>query len=442
MKEKKSKTSALPKQENTWFQCVLPEESQPWLSGKRYSIRQHKKNHKAASQELQSLLKKYPWKWPKRPIIFLTDPHADGEAFMASLVASGGICKTGSDDKDFELTPTGQESLFILGGDYFDKGPNNLRLIRCLNLLRKKGARLRILAGNHDLRVMYGMRCVGMQGDTGNEHFFIRMGNKAIPLLKEINDEYLKKSDLKELPSESECRALLYPADDWYERFPKLADGILPPPAIEKELGKIRIKSKRFAERLEAGGLSMRQAYGAALKWQELFWHPKGEFSWLFNDIRIALHKGSFLFAHAGLGDAAIEQIRDQGVHDLNAQFVKQIRGLPFDFYYGPIANLVRTKYRAVDLPLTQAGSTLAHRLGIHAIIQGHRNLRHGQRIALRKNLINFECDTTMDINSRKNEKIPGYGAGVMMISPEKVIVGISSDHKYKKVFDYSSLIT
>ncbi len=49
---------------------------------------------------------------------------------------------------------------------------------------------MRILAGNHDIRVMLGMRSVNRKVAPGCEHFFIRMGAKAVPFLKEINDSF------------------------------------------------------------------------------------------------------------------------------------------------------------------------------------------------------------------------------------------------------------
>ncbi len=74
---------------------------------------------------------------------------------------------------------------------------------------------------------------------------------------------------------------------------------------------------------------------------------------------------------------------------------------------------------------------------GINAIVHGHRNLYYGQRIMLRKGIINFECDTSLDINTRKKEGVVrGLGASVTIIHPEKLILGISSDYPYIKVFE------
>ena len=108
----------------------------------------------------------------------------------------------------------------------------------------------------------------------------------------------------------------------------------------------------------------------------------------------------------------------------------------PFDFYYGPIANSMRTKYRNIDRPLTRDGVKKIRKLGIRAVVHGHRNLLHGQRLMLRKGLLNVECDTTMDRNSRKKEGLKGVGAAVTIIRPEGCVLGISNDYPHIKLFD------
>jgi hypothetical protein len=184
----------------------------------------------------------------------------------------------------------------------------------------------------------------------------------------------------------------------------------------------------------------MKQVYAAALKWQELFLKPGGEFYWFYDGVRLFHRQGSFLFTHAGIDDQVSGLIKLKGVKHVNKRFRKQLNGNELSFYYGPIANVIRTKYRAGDYHLTQKGARLAHDSGVHVIIHGHRNVYNGQRISLRKNMINFECDTTMDSGSRSREGLKGAGAGVTIVHPEKVILGISSDHDYIKVFDSSAV--
>ena len=60
--------------------------------------------------------------------------------------------------------------------------------------------------------------------------------------------------------------------------------------------------------------------------------------------MRLALHKGSFLYVHAGIDDHIAHMICEKGVEYLNQQFKKHLHDEIFDFYYGPLANTKRTK--------------------------------------------------------------------------------------------------
>ena len=62
--------------------------------------------------------------------------------------------------------------------------------------------------------------------------------------------------------------------------------------------------------------------------------------------------------------------------------------------------------------------------------------MHFGQRLSLRKSLINFECDTSLDRNTRKLEKVRGRGAAVTILEPDGHVLGISSDYPHIKVFD------
>ena len=419
----------------------LPVKAQPWLLGKQQSIGKDKGHRASSSETLRQVLDENPWSWPKRPLYFFSDLHADSDAFLASLVASGGVKKTGSADHDFKLTKVGKRARFVIGGDCFDKGPSNLRLLRTIHCLIDKGARVRILAGNHDIRIKLGIRSVGMERDPLHDHFFIRMGVKAVPFLKEVSEHYLQGSHaLKGIPSTRECRRILYPPKRWFKEFPKLAQWAMPENRVEREMSRLEEKSASFEEDCAKAGLSLRRVYAAALKWQDLFLHPKGEFAWFFERMRLAYQRGSFLFVHAGLDDRAAKLVSKYGVKQLNAQFHDHVKEELFEFYYGPLANIIRTKYREVDMPLTQKGVRLIHEAGIHAIVHGHDNRHHGQRIMVRKGMVNFECDATIDRNTRKKEGLTGCGAAVTIFHPDKLVMGVSTDYPFIKVFDPASL--
>ncbi len=413
-----------------WIRSGLPQEGRPWMEAGRPS----------AGKDLRAALRRASWRWPKRPIFFLTDPHADSEAFVASLVASGGVKKTGPANDDLRLTRAGRRGRFILGGDCFDKGPSSLALLRTVRAFLDRGPRLTLLAGNHDLRLWLGLKALGLKGDPRTEHFFLRLGPKVVPLLQEVY-QHAHRTGLRGVPGERECRRRLYPSKRWFRAFPEVAGGTLSAAAVERELARLRKKLVRFAARCAEAGLSMRMAYAAAFKCRELFLEPGGEFGWYFDSLRLARREGSFLFIHAGFDDRIAARIAEKGLVDLNRLYRHQIHHDLFGFYYGPVANTLRTKYRKVDLPLTRRGVETMRRCGIEAVVHGHRNLTAGQRIMLRRGMPHIESDITMDRNSRHKEGLDGYGAGVTIVRPEGALLGISTDFPYAKVLRPEDLL-
>jgi hypothetical protein len=421
-----------------WIQPQLPVQHQSWLEGKGNSIRKDLYHRGTVKDELHALIERDHWQWPKRPIYFLSDMHADTDAFVASLVATGGVKKNGPSDGDFKLTRVGRKARFIIGGDCFDKGPSSIQLLRAVRMLMKKKADVRILAGNHDVRMMLGIRSLGLPPDPRTDHFFIRMGPKVVPFLKEIHDQYLqgKKRALRDLPTTRECRRRLYPPKSWFNEFPRLASWVMPDSGIEREMKRLRAKMDRFEDDVARAGLNLRTAYAAARKWQQLFLHPKGEFYWFYDEMRLAHREGSFLFIHAGLDDRIARTINERGIKTLNREFRRQVQKDLFDFYYGPLANSIRTKYREVDMPLTRQGVEAVRQKGIYAVVHGHLNLPRGQRIMLRKGMVNFQCDSTMDRNTRKKEGLKGPAAAATIFLPQGVAMGVSGDYPFIKTFD------
>ena len=421
----------------------LPAKSQPWIKGGQKAIRVDPASHRSLNNEIQRVLDQETWKWPRRRVFFFSDLNADADAFIDSLIACGGVRKTGPEDDTLTLTKAGRGGLFIIGGDCFDKGPSNLRLLRVLRILRERGARMKVLAGNHDVRMLLGTLSISTQADPRNEHFFVRMGPKIVPFLKEVWEQYLQDGKgLRGVPDSQDCRRILYPSKHWPKRFAFHASWVMPDSAVQHELKQVKRKMVRFEQDCEQAGISIRIAYAAALKWRRLFLHRNGEFAWFYRDMALLHRQGSFLFLHAGLDDRIARVIQDKGLKAVNQMFREQLFGNPFEFYYGPLANMIRTKYRPVDMPLTDYGAKLIHQMGIHAVVHGHLHLHHGQRIMLRHGIVNFECDTTMDRNTRRKEGLSGHGIAVTTIEPDGQVVGISRDYPYRKVFELTRNLT
>lgn len=389
-------------------------------------------------EDVKKYALKKPWVWPNEIVHFLCDIHADTEAFLRSLVASNAIRRTGIADNDFKLTDEGRQGRVIIGGDCLDKGPLNLRLLRCIKSLKEKGAKVTILAGNHDLRTLAGFNYAGVK-EPLFEHLLIRMGKKSIPLYMEIINEY--PAELNSIletqeTSDAKIRETLYPRESWYVEFPKLVKGSMPEARLKKELRRIREKIGEFEEAREAAGISLQTFYAALKLAQQLFLRPDGEFYWYFDEMLLAEKMGSFLFVHAGVDDSVAKYLFEHGIEGLNDWFMKLKSNNIYELYHGPLGNCFRTKYRDMDFPLTTNGIEYLHKHGVYAIVHGHRNSLNGQKIVLRQNMLNFECDASIDLNTRIAEGLPGTGTAVTKFSAQGRVLGYSNDHSKIKVFD------
>ncbi len=412
----------------------LPVKHEPWQLHS-----QHSGSHRACPQtlahHLTEVAKGAHWKWPKRPVFFISDPHADSEAFIASLLATGGIKPPVRHDR-IKLTKAGRKAHFVIGGDCLDKGPSNLRLLESIKALYKSGAKVTLIAGNHDMRLLMGLRALQGKRSVLTEHLFVRMGNKVVPLIHEVFTRYVRGKDLKiKAPRLAKCRDILYPGNSWFYEFPRKVEGRMPPDAVSRELERMGKKIKTFESECLKYGMTLRDVYITAQVMKKLFLSSKGAFGWFFKKMTLAEQSGSFLFLHAGLDDGVAQIVQNKGIKHLNKLYKQQLKKNLFEFYYGTVANVMRTKYRSVDLPLSAHGVDAVHQKGIYAVVHGHLNRTEGQRILLKQGLLHIEGDITLDRNSRKKEGLGGIGIGYIRICAQRHIVGVSSDYPRQKVF-------
>jgi len=406
----------------------LPRDIEPWRVHEEHSGG----NPAAVRDSLRAAASHGAWRWPEQPVVFISDPHADADGFLRSLMTAG-VIRRNSDT--FDLTSFGRTAKIVIGGDCLDKGPSNLDMLDALNALFKSGADVHLLAGNHDLRLRLAIRALTMPRSVLTEHLFVRMGRKILPLLREVDHRYVRQVDLDRVPDEEACRDRLFPSAGWFEAFPAAASPYLPSVAIEKELKKLRKKTRNFAEHAAAEGLSMRQLYAAAMRCNDLFLRADGAYGWFFTAMDVVARIGSLLFVHAGIDDDMCEVLAAEGPEAVNARYRAEAEQHPFAFYAGPIANLVRTKYRTVDKTLTDRGVGRLHESGIKMIVQGHVNNHRGQRLLAKNGLLHLEGDVTLDRASRLLEGLSGIGAGATLIFPSGDVVGLSSDYPKAKHF-------
>lgn len=372
------------------------------------------------------------WHWPDRPLVFVSDPHADAEGLLRSLMAAGVIGRQGG---RIALTAFGRQARIVLGGDCLDKGPSNLALLDALHAVIETGADITLLAGNHDLRMRIVIAALRGQRTALSEHLFARMGRKILPALREVFERFVTPADLAALPDEASCRARLLPGPDWPARFAAAAQGELRPALIAREIDKLQAKLRSFDRDCRKAGLRARAVLAAALKCHEVFFTPGGAYAWFFERMDVVARDGSLLFVHAGLCDEMCDLLVLQGADAVNARFRAAARQASLGFYFGPLANLVRTKYRASDCSLTERGVSALHRAGIHMIVQGHVNNHNGQSLHSKRGLLHLEGDITLDRASRRLEGLEGIGAGATLIYPSGDVIGLSRDHARAKHF-------
>ena len=425
-----------------WVSACLPDEGEQWPADRPMALSTGDGAEEAVFEsDILAYTAGKPWVWPGRTHYFICDMHADTDAFLASLVATGGVEKTGPADDDIRLTAAGQEAVFVIGGDCLDKGPSDLRLLRALADLRGTGANVVLLAGNHDMLAMGGLASIGRGDDPRLDHLFVKMGLKALPLLREVWDGYLANRRRRSpMPSEKAIRENLFPGKAWRRTFAAAAAGLVPERRIAKLQDRIDDKCRQFEAACRERGMTLAMVYEASLTCRDLFLEPRGEFGWYFAGLDLAYRAGSCLFVHAGMDDLAARVVREAGADDLNRRFRQLVTSDLFALYHGPVGNVFRTRYRGRNWPLTPAGIADLHASGIYALVHGHQNLRRGQRLSLRDGMLNVECDASVDATTRRIEGLNGPGAAATVFTGEGAMVGISTDHPFAKVFDATRL--
>lgn len=374
------------------------------------------------------------WLMPDKETYFFCDLHADAEAFLRSLKLSQLVTEESSLE-EIQLTDKGLQGQIMIGGDCFDKGPSNLQLFHLLHQLKQQQVDLVLLAGNHDIRVYAGLLALNFMDDLRQSHFFVRMGRKVASFLAEVYETYCLNEPTPTL-SESTILKELMPQDDWFERFPEYAVDFMTPSQIDKEIRQIKHKKVDLLNACADFGLELNQVYQAAHKAKQLFIDEGGEFNWFFRELVLMHRSGSYLFSHAGLDDHIAEQILEQGVEKLNIDFKHAMsKGLIFQMYYSAYGNVFRTKYREKDFPLTEVGSRVLKSQKIFALVNGHRSHLNGQQLFVRQGLLNFECDTQLNANCRKQSQMNTPGEAVTIFSINGIVSALCSELSHPKQF-------
>ncbi|MEM6293132.1 MAG: metallophosphoesterase, partial [Myxococcota bacterium] len=157
------------------------------------------------------------------------------------------------------------------------------------------------------------------------------------------------------------------------------------------------------------------------------------DFAWLQSSLQAVYRAGSFLFCHAGVDDVIARELTLGGVDAINEEFRTLLTSDPFALYNGPVGNLFRTKYRKQDFPFTHHGAACLRSMGVLGIVHGHKSHVTGQQMQMRKGIAHFECDTSLDRNTRLKCGLPGIGRAATIIGCDSVRA-ISNDSMTERV--------
>lgn len=388
-------------------------------------------------EELSRFLGGRVFAGPARTHYVIHDVHGDAGALLRSLVASGGVAKTGPYDADLELTPAGRDAVFVMGGDMLGTGPSNLRVLGVLEALRAVGANVQIVAGNQELRLLSGL---GHLGDrrVANAHLFVRLGRMGVRLVQEIlaSPDFTVDGDRFATGLDDVAAlARMIPDEAWYEAFPREVACRIPRRQIGKELLRIREKSAEFRRGLREAGIAPARALTAARFARHLV--REGRFAWMLDRMHIAMRAGAYLFVHAGVGDGAAAVLRYDGVDGLNARFRAALsRGDELRMYHGPLGNCSRTRYRLRDEPLTAEGIANLRAAGVYVLVHGHGEFGRGISARVQRGVVDIAMDVVLNANARASEGIDGPGAAVLTIRNDGQLWASSVDFSAVKVLD------
>ena len=377
-------------------------------------------------------------RWPKKPIAFLCDLHADKDAFLRSLDLGGLIRRQG---KEWSLSEHGRAYRYVFGGDLFDKGPSTLDLLDAIASLREQASDVSFVVGNHDIRTFLGLISVGSE-KPADKSWFVRMGKKAVPFLAEV---WAREADHAEVDQidENQARRILFPTDAEMNAFIDEMGLWASPLRLEKEKKKLEKKRAQMPEVLAEHGLSMAQTLVAVKAAQRLFCEKPGRYSWVFREPELILESGSLLFMHAGLDDAVTTIVETEGVAGLNQRFRSLVAEEDyFALYFGPVGNVFRTKYRSHEPVFSDSAARAMRDRGHHIVVHGHENRDNGQGMKMRSGLLHLQCDASVDAGTRKNEGIPGLGGGLTLLHASGQVYGLSMDCPRVKWCDFSSFFS
>src|SRR5574339_35611 len=81
-----------------WVAATFPTTTEDWPRRGALHVGASGDDVEMSAEEVSRYVSDKPWVWPTETINFLCDIHADADALLASLVATGCVARTGPED--------------------------------------------------------------------------------------------------------------------------------------------------------------------------------------------------------------------------------------------------------------------------------------------------------------------------------------------------------
>lgn len=391
---------------------------------------------------------KFVWEFPRQHVLFFCDLHGDAEAFRRSLIAGKAIVCHSKDLLDFDLSDFGKAADIVIAGDIFDKGPSNLDVLELLSHLRSLGAKIIVLAGNHDLRIWLTLKALDAKELEAFDYLAEHL-ERAQLLVSEVLARAVLPTPLASLqpkkapPTSKKGRSKKAVRRTADEQGRKALQTLFGPALASSDDGAYKGRKAWLIERwqeIEAfyrqRGIAPDALCDGLMLAYDLLVAPSGRHAWIFAEMQLLHRYGSFLLAHGGVDDQLCAELKADGVDGINKKFRKLLaKARPSELAAGAFGNSTLTKYRPSDEPLTAAGVRRLHGEGIFAIVHGHDNQIGQQNVAYRQELLHFQCDATLNRCTRKLQGLSPRGMAVVIFEPEGRLTALSSDRPEGKTF-------
>lgn len=263
----------------------------------------------------------------EREVIAIPDIHGEANALLTSLKVAGYIeLKDAKWDEGWHLTEAGQKAHIVFTGDLLDRGSENIGVLEIVKKLRAEGARIEILAGNHEMILLNTLQ------SSHQADWLHWIGNGGGSVLKELGEHanistnavtildilsYLphmekhKKNFAGMPPVTASCAELL----SWWEKNSSKITQTINDPTDQSIRSTLEHTSITDTDIVAFGKLQERA--------KETFFVQYGE---MVKSLNLMTIVDDVLYVHASLNEYWIDLLEREGIDGVNREFHTAIK--------------------------------------------------------------------------------------------------------------------